>query len=323
MSATVLNDMIVPEIFNPYLIEETTKKSAFIDSGIATSDPSITLSDGGKTIKVPFFKDIDEDDEVLEDGGTGLTVHNIDTAKSVAVVHARGVAYGASDLSKVFSGADPMAAIASKLGNLWARKMQKVALASLEGIFKLDEMADSIADHTSDVLTADMMADALFLLGDNFDKIQSVAMNSAVLAKLKKLDLIDVIQPSTLGPGYYTYMQKRVIVDDSIAASNGVYPIYFFGAGALSYNENKEMAMVETERKPKEGFDNIYSRRFFTMHPRGLQWKGTSVVGETPTNSELATKANWALAADRKNVAICLLKARVTAAPEPSTSTGA
>lgn len=317
MAATVLNDMIVPEIFNPYLVEETTKKSAFISSGIATSDPSVVLSEGGKTIQVPFFKDIDDDDEVLEDGGTGLTVHNIDSAKSVAAVHARGVAYGASDLSKVFSGADPMAAIAGKLGALWARKMQKVALSSLEGIFKLDAMADSVSDHSADVLSADMMADALFLLGDNFEKITSVAMSSAVLAKLKKLDLIDVIQPSTLEPSYYTYMQKRVIVDDSLAASAGVYPIYFFGTGALSYNENTAMAKVETERDAKKGFDNLYSRRYFTMHPRGLKWKGTP-VGETPSNAELATKANWELAADRKNVAICLLKARV-ASGSPST----
>lgn len=313
--ATVLNDMIVPEVFNPYLIEETTKKSRFINSGIATSDPSVTLSDGGKTIQVPFFKDIDEDDEVLEDGGVGLTVNKIDTAKSVAVVHARGTAYGASDLAKAFSGADPIGAIAGKLGEVWARKMQKLALASLEGVFKLDAMADSVLDQSSAVLTAEMMADASFLLGDNYDKIQCVAMHSAVLNKLKKLELVDWVQPSDLTLGFYTYMEKRVIVDDSIAAASGVYPIYFFGNGAFSYNENAAMAKVETERDAQKGFDNIYSRRFFTMHPRGMQWLGASVTGDTPTNSELALKANWALAADRKNVAIGLLKARVAAAP--------
>lgn len=315
MAATVLTDMIVPEIFNPYLIEETTKKSRFINSGIATSDPSVVLAEGGKTINVPFFKDIDDDDEVLEDGGTGLTVHNITTDKSVAAVHARGTAYGASDLAKAFSGADPMAAIAGKLGELWARKMQKVALASLDGVFKLDAMADSVLDNSSQVLTADMMADASFLLGDNYDKIQCVAMHSAVLAKLKKLELVDWVQPSTLELGFYTYMEKRVIVDDSIAASSGVYPIYFFGNGAFSYNENAALAKIEYERVPKTGFDNLYSRRFFTMHPRGMKWLGTSVSGETPSNSELALKANWALAAERKNVAIGLLKARVAAAP--------
>ena len=313
--ATVLNDMIVPEVFNPYLIEETTKKSRFINSGIATSDPSVTLSDGGKTIQVPFFKDIDEDDEVLEDGGVGLTVNKIDTAKSVAVVHARGTAYGASDLAKAFSGADPIGAIAGKLGEVWARKMQKLALASLEGVFKLDAMADSVLDQSSAVLTAEMMADASFLLGDNYDKIQCVAMHSAVLNKLKKLELVDWVQPSDLTLGFYTYMEKRVIVDDSIAAASGVYPIYFFGNGAFSYNENAAMAKVETERDAQKGFDNIYSRRFFTMHPRGMQWLGASVAGDTPTNAELALKANWALAADRKNVAIGLLKARVAAAP--------
>ena len=310
MAQTVLSDVIVPEIFNPYLIEETTKKSKFINSGIATSDASIELAKGGKTIEVPFFKDIDDDDEVLEDGGVGLTEHNIESAKSVAVVHARGIAYGASDLAEAFSGADPMAAIAGKMGELWARKMQKVALSSLKGVFGVADMADSVLDQSSAVLTADMMADATYLLGDNYDKIQAVAMNAKVLAKLKKLELIDWVQPSEMEPGYNTYMEKRVIVDDTIAAESGVYPIYFFGSGALSYNENAKMAKTEAARDAKKGFDNIYSRRYFTMHPRGMEWKGTP-AGVTPTNAELEDAANWGLAADRKNVAVTLLKAKV------------
>lgn len=208
MAITTVQDIIVPEIFNPYLIEATTKSSKFINSGIATTDPSVNLSEGGKTIQVPFFKDIDDDDEVLEDGGVGLTEHKIDSDKSIAVVHARGIAYGASDLAKAFSGADPMAAISSKLGELWARKMQKVALASLEGVFGVAEMADSVLDQSSAVLTADMMADASFLLGDQYDKITCIAMSSAVLAKLKKLELVDWVQPSEMTIGYYTYMEN-------------------------------------------------------------------------------------------------------------------
>lgn len=307
-SYTKVSDIIIPEIFNPYLIEETTKKSAFINSGIATSDPSVKLSEGGKTINVPMFKDIDDDDEVLADG-TGLTVHNIDTAESIAVIHARGIAYGATDLSKAFSGADPLGAIGGKMGELWARKMQKVAISSLEGVFGVAEMAESVNDQSAAVLTADIMADSMFLLGDAYNKITCVAMHSAVLAKLKKLELVDWVQPSELTLGFYTYMEKRVIVDDSIAPDTGVYPIYFFGAGALSYNESDVLTKIEYERDAKLGQDALYSRRFFTMHPRGMKWKGTP-AGETPTNTELATAANWELAADRKNVAIALLKVK-------------
>lgn len=312
MAITTVSDIIVPEIFNPYLIEATTKSSKFINSGIATSDAGINLSDGGKTIQVPFFKDIDDDDEVLEDGGVGLTEHKIDSAKSVAVVHARGIAYGASDLAKAFSGADPMGAITSKLGELWARKFQKVALASLEGVFGVSDMSDSVLDNSTSVLTADMMADASFLLGDHYDKITSIAMNSSVLAKLKKLELVDWVQPSEMTMGYYTYMEKRVIVDDTIEAASGVYPIYFFGEGAFAYNEGDALAKIEYARDAKKGMDNLYSRRFFTMHPRGMQWKGTP-AGETPSNNELKSAANWALAAERKNVAMCLLKAKLNA----------
>jgi hypothetical protein len=46
------------------------------------------------------------------------------------------------------------------------------------------------------------------------------------------------------------------------------------------------------------------------MHPRGLQWVGTA-AGATPTNAELATPANWALADDIKNVPITKLVAKL------------
>lgn len=308
---TKVSDIIIPEIFNPYLIEETTKKSAFINSGIATSDPSVKLSEGGKTIKVPFFKDIDEDDEVLADTGDGLKVNNISTEESIACVHARGIGYGASDLSKAFSGADPLAAITGKMGELWARKFQKVAISSLNGVFGVEAMRESVNDQSTAVLTADIMADSMFLLGDAYNKITSIAMHSAVLAKLKKLELVDWVQPSDLTLGFYTYMEKRVIVDDSIAPTEGIYPIYFFGEGALAYNESDVLTKIEYERDAKKGLDALYSRRYFTMHPRGMKWLGASVAGETPTNEELAMPANWALAAERKNVAISLLKAKL------------
>jgi hypothetical protein len=307
---TKVADMIIPEIFNPYMIEETTQKSSLIRSGIATSDPDVELTKGGKTINVPFIKDPDHEDEVLDEE-TGLTSHNITTAESTACVHARGIGYGASDLAKAFSGTDPLGAVTSKLSDLWARRFQKIAISSMKGVFGVAEMKDSVLDKSTEVLTASMMSKAMFLLGDNYDKIKCIAMNSAVLAKLKDLELIEWVQPSTMDPGFPMYMGKRVIVDDGIAPSaEGVHEIYLFGEGAFSYNESPVLANIEYERDAKLGVDNLYSRRYFTMHPRGMQWVGTAAKA-TPTNEELENPANWKLAADRKNVALALLKAKV------------
>ena len=310
-SITQISDLIVPEIYNPWLIQETVNNNAFLKSGIASSDPSVRLDSGGKTVNIPFFETLENGIEVLQDA-TAMTIHKITGNKDIAAVHTRGVTYAVSDLAAFFSGSDPLGAITAQLSQVWAEEYTKVLISSLNGIFGVDGLSDSISDHSSDVLTADIMADALYLLGDNYQKITGVAMHSRVLAKLKQLDLIDKQLPSELTDGYNTYMGKRIIVDDQIEATDGVYPIYFFGNGAFAYNESDRLIQFETDRIPVQGVDLIVTRRAFTMHPRGVKWIGTPADGETPSNDELATSSNWSLVENRKNVKIAKLLAKVS-----------
>lgn len=316
MPATKFSDLIVPEIFTKYLIQETTRTNAFLNSGIATSDPSVTITEGGKTVNIPFFHELSANDEVLKEG-TDLTVNNITASKDIAAVHARSVAFGAYDLAKLFSGADPIAAMRVQLGNYWSTRMTEVILNTLNGIFGVTDLATANQlDNSANILTADVMSDAMFLLGDKSSKITALAMHSKVYAKLKKLDLVDTIQPSTVSPAYSTYMTKRIIMDDSIQPVSGtgataVYPVYLFGAGSLAYNENGVLATYEQDRDILAKQDVFTSTRVFTMHPRGVKWIGTPEDGETPSNTELATAANWSLVENPKNVAIARVLTKV------------
>ena len=314
MAVTKFSDLVVPEIFTKYLIQETTKTNNFLNSGIASSDPAVIISEGGRTVNIPFFKELSANDELLDET-TALTVNNITADKDVAAIHARSVAFGATDLSKLFSGADPIAAMRVQLGNFWSQKFTDIILNTLTGIFGVAALADNVLDNSANVLSADVMSDAMFLLGDKSAKITAIAMHSKVLAKLKKLDLISTVQPSTLEPAYNSYMTKRIIVDDTIVPVSGsgataVYPIYLFGAGALAYNENNVLATYEQDRDILAKQDVFTSTRVFTMHPRGVKWVGTP-AGSTPSNSELATSTNWALVEAPKNVAIAQVLTKV------------
>ena len=66
---TVISDVIVPEVFNPYVIERTAELSAFYQSGIIARTPELDrlASSGGKLINMPFWEDLTGDDEVLSD----------------------------------------------------------------------------------------------------------------------------------------------------------------------------------------------------------------------------------------------------------------
>lgn len=307
---TKITDVIVPEIFNKYLIQKTTKRNAFLNSGIASPDKTVDITRGGKTVNIPFWKRLNAQSEVLSDSNP-LTLHKIDTDADIAVIHARGVAFAANELAALFSGGDPMEAIAVQLSDFWANEMTTILLSTLNGIFATT-MTAAVNDQSTKVLTADMMADSLFLLGDNYATVTAVAMSSQVLAKLKKLDLVDLVQPSTISDSYMTYMDKKIIVDDALVpdATSGAYPIYFFGKDAIAYNENANLVSTREDTDILTGNDIIASRRAFTMHPRGVKWIGTP-AGATPTNAELETGANWKLVEDTKNVAISKLVALV------------
>lgn len=327
MAATKISDVIVPEVYNPYLIQKTEQLNAVIASGIATRDPNLIFPNvgakvkGGKTIHIPFWKSLvdadDADDEVLSDSA-GLTINNIEAGESEAAINVRGKAWGANDLAKYFGGSDPMLAIADMNAAYWANRFQHVLIKSLEGATTGNSAAlkDHVLDisgktDTAAVVSSEAIVDAIYKMGDHANTLTGLMMHSQVMAKLVKLNLIQTIRDADNNIEYNYYMGKRVIVDDALVGTSGAYPIYFFGQGAVAFNEDTDgLELTETDRDKLSGTDVLISRRAFVMHPRGLKWVGTP-VGTTPTNAELATPANWELADSLKNVPITKLVAKL------------
>ena len=55
--ATLRSDIIIPEVFTPYVIEQTTQRDAFLASGVVQPMAELNASeDGGDFVQVPFYK---------------------------------------------------------------------------------------------------------------------------------------------------------------------------------------------------------------------------------------------------------------------------
>ncbi len=327
MATTQIADVIVPEVYDSYVVQKTTALNAVINSGIATRDAGLVFPDtsrqvkGGKTIHIPFWKSLiqdtsDDEDEVLSDS-TALTPNALSAGESVAVVNCRGKAWGVNDLARYFAGDDPMGAIGDMNAAYWANRFQNVLVKSLEGITVGTNAAlkDHVLDITAqtggaDVLSSGAMIDAIYKLGDHASLLSGLMMHSAVAGKLAKLNLISTVRDADGKVLYDEYFGKRVIVDDALKpedADGKNFPIYFFAEGAIAFNEDTNgLILTETERDKFGGNDYLISRRAFVMHPRGLKWVGTP-AGATPTNAELATATNWELADNLKNIPITKL----------------
>ena len=234
-TTTKISDVIVPEIFTPYVIEKTAEKSRILTSGIAVANPKLNelVTAGGLTMNMPYWKDLSGDDEVLSDS-TALTPGKIDADKDIAALLMRGKAWGANELSGALAGDDPMAAIGNRVADYWARQEQKTLVSVLQGIFASSSMADHVSDQSSSVISAEAVLDAKQLLGDSADQLQAIMMHSAVFTKLQKENVIQYVD-SKVGKSdspimVPTYLGYQVVVDDGMPFSTtidtaGVYKL--------------------------------------------------------------------------------------------------
>ena len=313
-AGTKIADVIVPEVFNPYVIERTAELSAIQAAGIIENNPELDklASAGGRLINMPYWKDLTGDDEVLSDNGA-LTPGRIEAGQDIAVLLMRGKAWGVNDLAKALSGDDPMRAVGDLVAEYWARRRQATMFALLKGVFLAPTMAQNVHDISG--LAGDLakfsgetFIDATTKLGDNKDKLTAIAVHSLTYASMQKQNLIEYI-PNARGEVVIpTYMGHRVIVDDTCPKAGDIFTSYIFGRGALGLGNGGAPVPTETDRDSLAGEDILINRQHFVLHPRGVKFTDDTVAGSSPANGELEIADNWTRVYEPKNVRIVAFK---------------
>lgn len=330
--ATLRSDVIIPEIFTPYVIEQTTVRNVFLQSGVAQPMAELNATEGGDFVKIPFWKaNLSGDAEVLTDS-TSLIPGKISADTQVGVILHRGRAWESRDLAALAAGADPMAAIGAKVGEYIANQQQKDLYKALEGVFGALTGSDSPAFTDLRFDTSGMgplgprqVAQARAKLGDQGDKLAAVAMHSACYYDLVERKAIDYVtnteaRLSTSATGASTinaiggsvagsfsndysiptYMGMRVIVSDDITNSGGNYACYFFTNGAIATGEQAALR-TETDRDILAKSDAMAADWHNVFHPVGAKW---AVTTTNPTQAQLATVGNWSKVYETKNIGI-------------------
>ena len=324
MAYTLLADVIVPEVFNNYTTENTTEKSRLIRSGIAAAVPGIVVPEGGDTVNLPFWGDLDGDPQMLQDDTT-ITTGSIAVGKDVARILFAARSWGATDLAADLAGSDPMVRIADRVMAYWDRAYQKVLLNQLDGMFA-DNIANDDGDLVLDVSSEDVDTDGLTgktldgsntidaaqKLGDSSESLTGLMVHSKVYANMKKNNLIEFIPEASNDVGFGLYLGKySIIVDDSLPKTDGTtsgtkYTSYLFGTGAIAINEGTMKVPMEVERDAATSKEALFTRKCFLMHPRGVKWVEDTVAGDTPELDELALAANHDRVYDKKNIRVVM-----------------
>lgn len=323
---TSLADVVVPEIFDPYVQKLTEEKTAFLASGIVQRAPQLDrfLAGGGMSMTIPTWKDLDNDTpKIATDGtagspwpytdggvlfgGTPIIPNKIQTYSEVVVRCTRTQQWGANALQDSLSGSDAMSAIAGRVSAYEARFLQKQILAALAGVFA-DNVANDSSDMTLDVkgagfvpgvtnFSAENLFDAIQTAGDVQGDFTVLAVHSAILNRMKKNNLIDFIPDSVTGAQLATFQGLRVVVDDGMPKNGNVYTSYIFAPGAIGigYGSLKKPTVVRDVDDAGNGIgaEVLYRRWQNCVHPLGFAWSGAVTASGGPDDAALALAASW------------------------------
>lgn len=336
---TQIADVVVPAIFTPYSMAETMQRSVLMQSGavVASSELATLLSGGGSTFNAPFFNDLTTGESNVSsdeyDGVNDSTPNKIGTGTEIQVRQARNNSWTNTDLTTALAGADPMQAIASRVGAYWARDVEASFVATMKGVFADNAAAPTGSEHVQDDLTVDLstlntstylagttdigsgvVIDTLSTMGDAMGEIALMMVHSVVYSRLLKQDLITFIKPSDGSSRIATYLDKQIVMSDQMPFAAGVYETWMFGRGAVAYGQSAPDNATEVQRLPAAGNgggqDVLYNRVNRIIHPVGHAYVGAAVKGG-PANSLQATAASWQrVFPERKQIPIARLITR-------------
>ena len=325
MAETRLTDIIIPEVFYPYIMEESLNRNPFFQSGILAPSPEIVafLAGGGKTSNIPYWQDLTGDSDVPSET-VADTVNELGTDKMIVRRQIRHKAWGANALSAALSGADPVGAIGARVAGFWAKAFQNNLIYCLRGI-----IADNVADDSSDLvvniatetgtaatsankISATKTIEAIMKMGDRFSDVKAIAVHSVVYTTMLNNDLIDFVQDSKTNTQIPYYIGLRVIVDDGLPViAGGVdgykYHSYLFKPASVGFGENpSKIIPVETYRDPSKGsgIDILYTRRQFAFAPLGFSWNKADNSAITPSDADLYAATSWDRVYNLKNTGV-------------------
>jgi len=333
MATTRIADVIVPEVYLSYTAVDSPEKTAFVESGVVVRNSMLdqAAADGGETINLPFWKDLDstvEENLSSSDPAVVATAQKIATAKQIARKANLNQWYSNAQLASQLAGDDANTHVRNRFGTYWMRRFQKKLIAVTNGV-----LADNIANDSGDMVVDVAIEDgdnalaankwsrsnftsAIFTMGDAADSIMAIGVHSAILKQMVDADDIDYIKDSEGALTIPTFMGKRVIVDDGMPVVAGTtdgekYTTVLYGNGAFGYGENTPPNAVELDREGREGngggVDYLGERKEWIIHPFGFQTLTTPAAEGGFTNAELATAAVWDRVVDRKSAPLAFL----------------
>lgn len=332
MASTAISDIVVPQVFAPYALEQSLEKQALLKSGLIAINPALSarLAGGGLTFNFPSFRNADESATAANvsnsNASSNATPEKMVARSNIAVRSERNKVWSSTDLTAAVAGADPLAALAAQVGDSIAKWRDATLFSTIAGVVNETNMAASVntiaaesvaGQSASTKYSSGALIDTLAAWGDmGVDNAPVLVMHSDMFRALMKTEPNSFVPVSSTNVFFPTYLGFPVLVQDRYTKRAGttdgfVYTIYMVKAGAIEMGVAPHANAVEVERSVLAGngggSELLAFRDIFSFHIVGTKFLSASVAGDLPTDAELATAANWGLVGQAKAVGVAAL----------------
>lgn len=152
MAITRVSDVIVPELYDMYDRLATKEKATVFTSGLVVdvADISSKLAGGGEMWNTPMWNDLADTNgsSIASDNpAEELDTDKIDAIKQITRRQYRTKGWATADLTAHLAGDDPMQAIVARTAPWWAREMNRLTVATLNGVIN-----SNIANNAGDMV---------------------------------------------------------------------------------------------------------------------------------------------------------------------------
>jgi hypothetical protein len=332
--STFLSNLVARPEFLQYTAEGIFEQSKWIQSGIVQRNAALDARAGGTRVRVPFFDPIaPTETQILSNntwggGGGYLVPQNVTADEQIMTILHRGFAYAADDLSKLGSGADPLAHVRNQLTAAINKLKTSTLSAQLLGLFGGISGAGVLGPNQTDKTGTTAPTEANYLnvanvvaakakLGERGDELDAIAMHSNVAYYLQQVGML-TFSTSALSTGGAIvwggggvgvsqtevpfFAGMRVVIDDQLTHLAGgtsthirKYPVYLFKTGVVSEGIQQDLRLA-ADRNILSMQDVLAVDYHYGYHVTGTKW---AAAGDNPTNADttgnLAATASWNL----------------------------
>lgn len=332
MATTALSNVVIPAVFDAYTRQQTTLKSALLNSAVLVGSADFDALASGKSdvVTLPHFNPYAwvESDLISDDNTQKSTPARVGAAAQIAKKDYRARSWSAMELTSAVIGEDVPAYIASVAATFWTQDIQQNVLAKLKSV-ELDNIANDAGDMVVNVATdatgtptalqtanIGTILDACQTMGDSADKLGVIIFHSQVWTNILKNEGAAIERPSALTP-FYTYYGKRVVIDDTGLMVQGTnrktYTTYILGQGAFAYGEASfgrgTTIGYDDHSGNGGGEEKLFTRKQFLLHPQGFVCNAAvTAPAKSPSLAQYSAVGAFDRVFERKNVPIAILK---------------